>query len=226
MDTEALPTSPRLRNLPKEHRAKLLATCYAFYAYSHERYRFIDSQAAVKAHILASFPVWEVNEERQRQRTIYSFERTFNGQPYFFHRTKAEFLAMKFSSIDDRKVERDAAIFAHLNFGNDFESGLLSTSNVSMNLLAQISLALIDDSISFPRILIVQNTGQCGLLVTTNHSHHRTLREHLVFPLPELSFGIRPDLNEQFSSRKMPLANFILSSKYSMSLVQESRGEL
>ena len=215
IEISSFPNSLRLGHLSEERRARLLSTCYAFYALSHNKRGFSDNPIKVNAHILGSFPVWKATEERANSTSVYSFERTIGSRKYFFYRTQTEFAAIQFCSQDNNKVVNDAAIFAHLNYERGHEGSLLSTFNVPIKLLAQIDLALAETG-AFPRFLMVHGTGKTGLLLTTNHENHRARREHMVYALPDLSIGKASKPEDRLEESKFSLSDFVISCNYPM----------
>lgn len=220
MNSSKFPVSRRLQGIPGPLLSKTLAAAYAFYAHSRKRAEYVRNDHEVKARIFGGFPVWYTSGDLVNAQPGSSFTRTVAGKDYYFYRSNSEFVAVEFCVLDDPKPSGSSAVFCQLEYNEKNNHKLLSTFIVSTELFTRIQLFLAElgDHGAFPRIIVIAGTGQCGLLVTTNHRTSRLPREHVIFPLPELSFGRANRRGDDFRDLKISLEQFILSSQYPMGI--------
>lgn len=227
MNISNFPASRVLQDVPSTWLSKLLGTAYAFHAYAHQKKEYIDD-SKVGGRILGGFPVWYISREPVVARPGASFVRNVSGENYWFYRSGSEFVAIQFCSLDGSDLREDSTVFCQINDSSVEGPRLSSTFIVSMESLTRMGLFLdyLGKQRAYPRIIVFPKTGQCGLLVTTNHWVARDPREHVVFPLPELSFGRANRHNDDFRDAVMPLEKFLLSSAYPMKIASEDDGDL
>ena len=216
-DIKNFPTATQISKMSPADRNILLATCYAFFSYSHDKCDHIRTAARVQAGVLGAFPVWYMSDKPHQKNYPpgQSFIREINRKQYVFSRTKTEFTAIRFTSEDENKVAPNSGLFAQIGSENGSEVKLISVFNVNSILFDQIDLIL-EDSLYFPRIVMVEGTGQAGLLVTTNHESRWHQRQHAVFPLEQLSFGRMQNPDSKLTDDKLSIEKFFLTCKYSM----------
>lgn len=229
MNIANFPTSRMLRDIPKASLSKVLATAYAFYAFVHQRNEHLNDKQKVAGSILGGFPVWYVcRKPVENARLGSTFVRSIKGGNHWFYRSNSEFVAIQFHVLDGPDLTGDSAVFSHVEYDDAERPKLSSTFIVSMELFTRIGLFLhnLGDQSAYPRIIVIPETSQCGLLVTTNHRASRHLREHLIFPLPELSFGRANRQGDDFRNSTMSLEKFVLSSEYPMKIEFASNADL
>lgn len=225
MNISNFPSSRGLINIPNEWISKIIANSYAFHAYSHKSEINIRDDNKIKCRILGGFPVWNVSREPIYAQKGEFFIRNINGANHFFYKSNSEFVAFQFGRLEGNKLIGNAATFSYLEYDNLTIPRISSIFNASVELLTRIDLLLLDlgNQAAYPRIVILPDSGQCGLLVSMNHQMSGKLQNHLIYPLPELSLGRANWAGDDFVNSKMSLEQFVLSSEYPMQIAS-SRG--
>ncbi|WP_146176628.1 hypothetical protein [Chromobacterium sp. Panama] len=218
MNISNFPVSRGLQDIPSEWFNKNLASAYAFYLYAHQMDEYPSHNHKIAGRVLGGFPVWYMSRKPVDTRPGATFVRNVNGENYWFYRSNSEFVAIQFCALQGPHLTGDSTVISHIEYGDAKMPRLSSTFVVSMELLTRIGLFLgnLDNQGAYPRIIVIPETSQCGLLITTNHRASWHPREHLVFPLPELSLGRSNRQGDDFRDSKMSLEQFVLSSAYPM----------
>jgi hypothetical protein len=220
MNISNFPSSRGLKDIPNEWLSKIIANSYAFHAYSYQRETQIRDNDNIACRILGGFPVWYVSREPIDARSGTVFRRSINGDYHWFYKSNSEFVAFQFGILEGGELMGNAATFSHLEYDDRGIPRISSIFIASVELLTRIGFFLNDPrtQAAYPRIVIIPQSGQCGLLVTTNHQTSWKSREHLIYPLPELSLGRANRQGDDFRAPKMSLEKFVLSSGYPMEI--------
>ncbi|EZP52283.1 hypothetical protein [Delftia sp. RIT313] len=220
MNISNFPSSRGLKDIPNEWLSKIIANSYAFHSYSHQREIEIRDNDKIACRVLGRLPVWYVSREPIDAPTGTVFRRSINGSYHWFYKSNSEFVAFQFGLLEGEKLMGNAATFSHLEYDDRGIPRISSIFIASVEFLTRIGSLLdhLRKQAAYPRIVIIPQSGQCGLLVTTNHQTSWQSREHLIYPLPELSLGRTNWQGDDFRDSKMSLEQFVLSSGYPMEI--------